>query len=327
MVRRTVFLAILSLSFGPAAVRAQEKSAPPDAAAMVNGQAIPKIAVDRALNRMPEEQREKARGEILDYLIDNVIVDQYLAQMKISVEPKEIDARLDELKEELKKSGGEKTLEKLMQSLSLTEAEFREQIGHDLRWERFSLQQSTDANLKSLFNKHQDMFDGSRVRARHILIAAADEKAAAAAIAELTQIKKQIEATAVQAVAKLPASADALTREQERGKAIEEAFAAAAREKSICPSKRDGGDVNWFPRAGSMVESFAKAAFALKNYEMSDPVKTQFGYHLILVTGRKAGQPVQFDEVKEAVREIYCNQLREAICDKYRPEAKIVIGK
>ena len=327
MVRRTVFLAILTLSFGPAAVVAQEKPAPPDVAATVNGQAIPKIAVDRALNRMPEEQREKARGEILDYLIDNVIVDQYLVQMKISVEPKEIDARLDEMKEELKKSGGEKTLEKLLQGLSLTEAEFREQIGYDLRWERFSLQQSTDANLKSLFNKHQDMFDGSRVRARHILIAAGDEKAAAAAISELTQIKKQIEAAAVQAVAKLPASADALTREQERGKAIEEAFAAAAREKSICPSKRDGGDVNWFPRAGSMVESFAKAAFALKSYEMSDPVKTQFGYHLILVTGRKAGQPVQFDEVKEAVREIYCNQLREAICDKYRPEAKIVIGK
>ncbi len=327
MPRHIGFLAILSLCFGPAALLAQNTPTA-EPAATVNGEAIPKVALDRALNRLPEEQRPKARGEILDFLIDNVIVDQYLGQMKINIEAKEVQARIDEMKEELKKSGGDQTLEKLLQSLSLTEAEFREQIGHDLRWERFALQQSTDANLKALFDKHLDMFDGSRVRARHILIAAgSDEKSQGAAIAELAHLKKQIEATTAQALAKLPATADALAREQGRGKAIEEAFASVAREKSICPSKRDGGDVNWFPRAGSMVEAFAKAAFTLKPYEMSEPIKTQFGYHLILVTGRKPGQEVKFDDVKEAVREIYCNQLREAICNKYRPEAKIVIGK
>jgi peptidyl-prolyl cis-trans isomerase C len=327
MPRHIGFLAILSLCIGPIAILAPNTPVV-EPAATVNGEAIPKVALERALNRLPEEQRLKARGEILDFLIDNVIVDQYLGQMKITVEDKEVQARLDEMKEELKKSSGGQTLEKLLQSLSLTEAEFREQIGHDLRWEKFCLQQSTDANLKALFDKHPDMFDGSLVRARHILIAAGnDEKSQAAAVAELTRVKKHVEEVAAQALAKLPAAADALRREQERGSVIEEAFASAAKEKSICPSKRDGGDVNWFPRAGNMVEAFAKAAFALKPYEMSEPVKTQFGYHLILVTGRKPGQEVKFDEVKEAVREVYCSQLREAICSKYRPAAKIVIGK
>ena len=314
----------LAHSHGP--VGPKREPSPPGVAATVNGQQISKAAVDRAVNRLPAEQREKAQAEILDFLIDNVIVDQYLALMKIAVDDKEVTARIEEVKKELVKSG--QSLEKLLQGLALNEAEFQEQIAHDLRWEKFAQQQSTDAALKTLFDAHQDMFDGSQVRARHILLSPAnDEKAQAAAIAELTQIKKQIEATAATAVAKLPATADALTREQERGKQVEEAFAAVAREKSVCPSKRDGGDLNWFPRAGSMVEAFAKVAFALKTYEISEPIKTQFGYHLILATGRKPGQTVKFEEVKEEVREVYCNQLREAICNKYKPTARIVIAK
>jgi peptidyl-prolyl cis-trans isomerase C len=76
-----------------------------------------------------------------------------------------------------------------------------------------------------------------------------------------------------------------------------------------------------------MVEQFATAAFALKPYEMSGPVKTQFGYHLILCTGRMPGKSVKFEEVKEEVREAYCNQLRDAVVNRYRPAAKIVIAK
>ena len=52
-----------------------------------------------------------------------------------------------------------------------------------------------------------------------------------------------------------------------------------------------------------MVEPFARAAFALKPYTMSDVVQTQFGCHLILVTDRKAGQEVKFADVKDEVRE------------------------
>ena len=67
----------------------------------------------------------------------------------------------------------------------------------------------------------------------------------------------------------------------------------------------------WFPRIGSMVEPFAKAAFAMKPFQMSEVVTTQFGYHLILVTGRKAGQPVKFADVKEEVKEVYGTKLRK----------------
>ncbi len=78
--------------------------------------------------------------------------------------------------------------------------------------------------------------------------------------------------------------------EEEAQKLYEEikngkSFAEAAQEHSLCPSGRAGGDLGYFGR-GMMVKPFEDVVFNMQVNEISKPVKTQFGWHLIQLTGK-----------------------------------------
>jgi len=64
-----------------------------------------------------------------------------------------------------------------------------------------------------------------------------------------------------------------------------EDFATVAKEYSSCPSSRDGGNLGTFS-PGMMVKEFDEVVFSAPINEVQGPVKTQFGYHLVEVTGR-----------------------------------------
>lgn len=294
------------------------------AAATVNGLPVAEVTVQRALKRVPQDKHAEARREILDMLIDNTLIEQYLVQQKVAVDAKEIQARLDEFQAEMQRQ--KKDMAAMMREMNLSDEEMRYQIAADLRWEKFATSKATEPVLQEMFQKNQIMFDGTKVRARHILITPAANASVESAKAQLLGLKKSILAAGDAAVAKMPPSSDATAKNQARNAAVEDAFAKAAEQHSACPSKQTGGDLDYFPRAGSMVEPFAKAAFALKPYEVSDVVATQFGLHLIMATGRKAGSPVTYDKVKEEVKEIYCGQMREQLCAQLRSTAKISVN-
>ncbi|MBY6135639.1 peptidylprolyl isomerase [Nocardioides marinus] len=74
-------------------------------------------------------------------------------------------------------------------------------------------------------------------------------------------------------------------------------FATLAKERSTGPTGPNGGDLGWFT-TGRMVPEFEEAVLALKSGEVSDPVKTQFGWHVILLNDRRKTEAPEFEEVR-----------------------------
>ena len=172
----------------PATLPAPTAAPMPSVAATVNGQPIFEIAVERALQSVPADERVKARQEVIEFLVGNTIIDQYLTALKITVEPKEIDQHLDHFKEECKKQ--EQDYAQILKAHENDGSGACEQTHNLLRWEKFVGQQATDDKLKALFERTPEGFDGTTIRARHILLPPGnDDQAKQAAAAKLRAIK------------------------------------------------------------------------------------------------------------------------------------------
>ena len=127
----------------------------------------------------------------------------------------------------------------------------------------------TDAEVKAYFDEHPEQFKGeATVNASHILV---DNEALAEKI--LADLKSN-----------------------------KISFEDAAMQYSTCPSKTRQGNLGEFSR-GQMVPEFEEAAFALQEGELSAPVKTQFGYHIIKVISKSDAKPVQFAQIREQLKE------------------------
>ena len=146
-----------------------------------------------------------------------------------------------------------------------------------------ALVEVNDEALRGYFDGHKSEFVGREERAmRHILVATppgADEAALAEAMAKISALRDQ-----------LVAGAD---------------FAELATANSDDPgSASNGGDLGWVER-GIMVPEFEEAAFALERDAISEPVKTDFGYHLIQVTDVRGGTDATFADVRDQVEAAY----------------------
>ncbi|WP_336485801.1 peptidylprolyl isomerase [Methylobacterium nigriterrae] len=102
-----------------------------------------------------------------------------------------------------------------------------------------------------------------------------------------------------------------------------EDFAKVAAEVSKDPgSKTEGGDLGWFSKE-RMVAPFAEAAFRLPVGQVSDPVKTQFGWHVIKVEDKRVKPIPSFDEMKEQVDQYLTRKAQQDLILKLREGAKV----
>ena len=155
-----------------------------------------------------------------------------------------------------------------------------------------------EADERAFFDGHRQ--DYEQVRARHILIRAAGSPSA------VEPGKKEL------------SDAEALAKAQEIRKKLAAGsdFAALAAQESDDPGSKDkGGDLNFF-KHGQMVPAFDQAAFSLKVGEISEPVKTQFGYHIIKVEARKT-----YEDSKPEVDRRLRGELAQKMLDDLQKKA------
>src|SRR5690348_2821267 len=119
-----------------------------------------------------------------------------------------------------------------------------------------------------------------------------------------------------------------LVETEDEAKAIEDElkkggdFAELAKKKSKDPGSADGGDLGFFTK-DQMVPEFANVAFSLEPGKISDPVKTQFGWHVIKVEEKRNRKPPEFDQVKSQIETYVTRKAQADYVAKLREAAKI----
>jgi peptidyl-prolyl cis-trans isomerase C len=100
-------------------------------------------------------------------------------------------------------------------------------------------------------------------------------------------------------------------------------FAAIAKEKSKDPGSKDnGGDLGFFTK-DQMVPEFAEVAYKLDKGQLSDPVKTQFGWHIIKVDDKRKKPAPTFEQVKDQVETFVVRKAQAELITKLRADAKV----
>lgn len=176
-------------------------------------------------------------------------------------------------------------LDRMNTATGMTEADFRTLIRRDLIREKLYEDVTKDVPTT-----------GEQVRARHILVSVRAPAPTATPLPEGQATPTPDPAAPPPTPTLEPRDdAQALARiiEIQQRVGAGDDFAELARELSDdTGSREDGGDLGWFPRGAGLVQEFEDAAFALQAGEVSDPVKTQFGYHLIKVEERDPARPL-----------------------------------
>lgn len=241
----------------------------------------------RRLQQVPPDQQQSVMSNVEKMIIDQLITRTLLLNAAIAqdlkVDQAELDATLQKIAQSLPGGG---TIEAFAAQAGVSVNEIKEQVFDDLKIRQLvddatkEVQSPTEEAVKKYYDENVEKFKKPEmVQARHILVSTegvSDEAGLAEKKAKADSIRGEL-------VAK-------------EGKN----FAEVAKEKSDGPSGSRGGDLGEFGR-GQMVPEFEQAAFSQEVGAIGEPVKTNFGYHVIQVQGRTEAQQMGYDDVKEQI--------------------------
>lgn len=254
---------------------------------------VDRLIAAQGLEGLPETQMEairtQVRRNVIDAFVGQTVLEQEADRLGVTVTTEEVDRRLAEITQRVPEG---RTLEEILSEVGTTPAQFRADLTRDLRIrklidEQVHVDAVTEEEIGTFYEQAKDQLaTPEMVQARHILIACdagADEGAESAAKQQAESVRQRL-----------------LDGED---------FGELARAASACPSKAKGGDLGSFPR-GQMVKEFEEAAFSQKVNEIGPPIRTQFGYHIIQVTGHTEAGVRPLAELKQDI-EAYLTRNRK----------------
>ena len=272
-------------------------------AVSVNGEKLMKSSIDADVaaivkaqgGKIPAEQLEYAKRSIANQVVQSFIVEKILvAKAKaegLSVTDADRKAREEEfLKTTAKMPDAPKSVDEFFKKFPLGEARARSEFENGILIDKLVKAEQAKAPKKDY---------------------AEEAKQIIANIVSNNAVAKSSETTVLKKIKDLKAELDKVPAAE-----LSKKFAELAKANSACPSSQKGGDLGEFTH-GQMVKEFDEVAFALPVGKVSDPVKTQFGYHLLMVTKKvpavaaKDGKPAEPEKVQASHILLKMDQVRE----------------
>lgn len=283
---------------------------PADVAATVNGTPITVGEVTTlagkklaGLKEIDPALEARVQAEILQGMIDFRLLQGYFKDSPNRATDEQIGASMESLRKQIVAKDPTMTLEKLATAAGQSADQFREELLVKISINKEIGSTTKLADLEAFFNEHRAEFDGSELRVSHILL-------------------RPLQRVTPQEIIRLEAQAAAIRELVLGGKLT---FAAAVEKYSQGPSRANGGDLGWIRRDGPMLEPFNRAAFQLRadnGSELTPPVITPFGVHLITRTGSKPGKKTLAD-VRPQVEQSFLAVRAAELMKKLYAEGKV----
>ncbi len=267
-----------------------EEKDPNEVIATVNGENILRLELDRILDkakkRMNKSNLHLVEEKIINDLLTQAVLKQFIKKEGIEISPGRIEQEINTFRENIKSNPdtSDKSLETLLEEQGGSLEELRVALDISFSIDEYLERTIQVEEIEKYFTENIGNFNGETVTVSHILI---DTKGVEDE-AKLQEAKEKVD----KIKAELDAGAD---------------FVQLAKAYSDCPSAKAGGDLGVISR-GEMVKEFTEVAFATEVKGIRGPVKTQFGYHIIMVTDRQTGEDVKYEDIKDKVKIAHHNE-------------------